>query len=141
MCIYVHFMSTVTFTQYTSYISYICTSGYMTVMKYTATLQTQPTITPSPFLFRGGQLDSWCFNFFCGRSQLNITVSRMCFCVARNALRISNSTNVTRKRAFPLKNYCIVGYTNVRCVAKHMYTVVISTCSCGTVLRCCPRKS
>ena len=22
-------------------------------------------------------------------------------------------------------NYCIVGYTNVRCVAKHMYTVVM----------------
>ena len=55
----------------------------------------------------------------------------VCFRVARNALRISNSANVTRKRAFPLNNYCVVGYTNVSCVAKHMFAVVISTCSCA----------
>ena len=59
----------------------------------------------------------------------------MRFRVARNALPISNSPNVTRKKVFPLKNYCVVGYTNVSCVAKLMCTVVISTCSYGTILR------
>ena len=71
------------------------------------------------------------FNSFAGEANYFIVRFRVA----------SNYANVTRKMAFPLNNYCVVGYTNVCCVAKHMYTVVISTCRCGTIMRCCPRKS